>query len=242
MILKTKHFKKNTKGRDFIVGDIHGYYDDLMEAMDKVNFDRSVDRMFSVGDLIDRGPDSLKCLKLLTEHWFYACIGNHETMCLQAIDPWKHEVRHNIQLSSDFYRNGGEWMMSLPDQQVKEVELLILSMHHSMYVDGVLITHANRIDDTLLDFGQLCENVWNRTLYYKSAAGKDVVPVDGITYIGKRDHRKMPVVTGHNPMYNITVIDDTMVIDCGVHYKRKHPDKFEGLKVVELSWVKAIMK
>jgi serine/threonine protein phosphatase 1 len=75
-------FAKNEKGRDFIVGDIHGMYDALMKLLESVNFDKNIDRLFSVGDLIDRGPKSLEVLYLNNQSWFFAVLGNHETMLL----------------------------------------------------------------------------------------------------------------------------------------------------------------
>lgn len=75
-------FGKNEKGRDFIVGDIHGVYDQLFKLLASVNFDKNIDRLFSVGDLIDRGPKSLEVLALNNEDWFFAILGNHETMLL----------------------------------------------------------------------------------------------------------------------------------------------------------------
>ena len=44
-----------------------------MQALLNVDFDFEVDRVFSVGDLIDRGPDSLKCLELVLNKWFFCC-------------------------------------------------------------------------------------------------------------------------------------------------------------------------
>jgi serine/threonine protein phosphatase 1 len=68
----------NTRGRDFVVGDIHGWLEPLQAELDAVCFDPAVDRLFSVGDLIDRGPDSEQCLLLTREPWFFAVRGNHE--------------------------------------------------------------------------------------------------------------------------------------------------------------------
>ena len=55
-----------------------------MTAMEYEGFDRVKDRLFSVGDIIDRGPDSERCLKLLLEPWFYMIRGNHEEMLMNA--------------------------------------------------------------------------------------------------------------------------------------------------------------
>jgi hypothetical protein len=48
----------NTAGRDFVCGDIHGCFDELDAALAKLQFDPAVDRLISVGDLVDRGPRS----------------------------------------------------------------------------------------------------------------------------------------------------------------------------------------
>jgi len=79
-----KHIAPNSKGRDFVVGDIHGAYDLLIEEMQRNGFDKDKDRLFSVGDIIDRGPDSEKCLTLLNEPWFQMVRGNHEQMLIDA--------------------------------------------------------------------------------------------------------------------------------------------------------------
>ena len=80
-----KSIPKNKKGRDFVVGDIHGRYDLLKTEMKKQGFDKKTDRLFSVGDIINRGPDSLKCLNLLKKKWFFMVLGNHEELMVEAI-------------------------------------------------------------------------------------------------------------------------------------------------------------
>lgn len=70
----------NTTGRDFVVGDLHGHFDSLIKLLHAVNFDPDFDRVLSTGDLINRGPDSDKCLSLIDQPWFHAVLGNHE-MC-----------------------------------------------------------------------------------------------------------------------------------------------------------------
>jgi len=56
--LKIQYLFINKKGRDFVCGDIHGCFDQLEEKLSQVNFDKSTDRLFCVGDLIDRGHDA----------------------------------------------------------------------------------------------------------------------------------------------------------------------------------------
>lgn len=82
----------NSKGKDYIIGDLHGCYDLLMDKLGKVGFDEKKDRLFSVGDLIDRGPKSLECLSLVFEPWFFSVRGNHEQDMFDSMES-EHEFK-----------------------------------------------------------------------------------------------------------------------------------------------------
>jgi serine/threonine protein phosphatase 1 len=75
--------KANAAGRDFVVGDVHGMFDRVEEALSRINFDRDRDRLFSVGDLIDRGPQSKEVARFLDQPFVHAVCGNHEDALLQ---------------------------------------------------------------------------------------------------------------------------------------------------------------
>ncbi|WP_433739934.1 metallophosphoesterase [Pseudomonas putida] len=105
-----KHFAANTVGRDIAVGDIHGHFTRLQAALDTVGFDPAVDRLFSVGDLVDRGPESLDVDEwLLRKTWFHAVRGNHEQMTLDS-----HAAGHTGSQFSLHFINGGTWFYGLP--------------------------------------------------------------------------------------------------------------------------------
>ncbi len=96
-------FDVNPHGRDFVVGDLHGCIAEFDTLLKRLKFDFQKDRMFSVGDLVDRGPDSMACLRLLKEPWFFAVKGNHEDMMLDA-------VASNLKRGADnWVWNGGDW-------------------------------------------------------------------------------------------------------------------------------------
>ena len=107
----------NAVGRDFVMGDLHGELDQLRQRLAEVEFDTSQDRLFSVGDLIDRGPESLACLRLLREPWFYSVMGNHE----QMMDDYLHYEGKGFWL-----KNGGDWHFKL--SEAERHELLDLSL------------------------------------------------------------------------------------------------------------------
>jgi serine/threonine protein phosphatase 1 len=108
-----KRLPENKQGKDYVVGDLHGCFSLLDVLLAKVHFDKQKDRLFSVGDLIDRGPESLHCLFLLEEPWFMAVCGNHESMCLDFFLPYR--VNDTLKVSDCassnlFFDNGGAWI------------------------------------------------------------------------------------------------------------------------------------
>lgn len=94
-------YEVNSKGRDFVIGDLHGSFQLFIKLLEDIKFDAEVDRMFSVGDLVDRGEDSLNCLRLYNEPWFHSVIANHEQMMAECFD--------GGYMGQFWFRNGGEW-------------------------------------------------------------------------------------------------------------------------------------
>ncbi|WP_374762956.1 metallophosphoesterase [Yunchengibacter salinarum] len=98
----------NNRGRDFYVGDVHGMGAMLRAALDDAGFDEHVDRLISVGDLIDRGPESDAMLALVDADWCFAVRGNHEQMMLDAAG--------SAEAALLWRENGGTWADGLtPD-------------------------------------------------------------------------------------------------------------------------------
>lgn len=79
------------KGRTFVVGDIHGCYEELMTLMESVNFS-AIDRVIAVGDLIVKGPANKQVLDLfISDRRFSSVLGNHDLAVLQYLKKEKHE-------------------------------------------------------------------------------------------------------------------------------------------------------
>jgi serine/threonine protein phosphatase 1 len=95
-----KYITMNTSGQDFFVGDIHGEYALLLQTLKQCRFDFECDRLFSVGDIVDRGPDPKSCIQLLEQPWFYAVRGNHEEMLFAEPGSELAQIHHGA---------GGEW-------------------------------------------------------------------------------------------------------------------------------------
>ena len=99
-----KRFERNTVGRDLVIGDIHGCFTKARAALDAIGFNPdSGDRLFSVGDLVDRGPESAEVMNWLDKQWFHAVQGNHEDMAIR----WG---LHGCRMDRELYaQNGGAW-------------------------------------------------------------------------------------------------------------------------------------
>ena len=79
---RSNTFPPNRLGRDFVVGDVHGCFRTLDRALAALEFDASRDRLFGVGDLVDRGPHSHEALDWIDHRFTAVTLGNHEDAAL----------------------------------------------------------------------------------------------------------------------------------------------------------------
>lgn len=200
-------FSRNTAGRDLIVGDIHGHFTKLRAQLDRLGFDPERDRLFSVGDLVDRGIESDHAVEWLAKPWFHAVCGNHEGMAImwaegRAPAGW-------------YLSNGGGWNITNPREQQQELaaQFRCLPLAIELETDAGLvgIVHADcparRWGDLVATLEAGCDAALRESLQWGRDRAQGLLdgPVEGVR----------AVVCGHTPMQRITSLDNVLFIDVG---------------------------
>ena len=80
----------------YAVGDVQGCYAELMQLLEDFRFDPAADRLWLVGDLVNRGPGSLEVLRLIKSLGDSAItvLGNHD-LHLLAVAEGAAELNRN---------------------------------------------------------------------------------------------------------------------------------------------------
>lgn len=121
----------------YAIGDIQGCYDPLARLLEKVNFDTSQDTLYCVGDLVNRGPDSLKVINLLKSlnNQCVTVLGNHDIHLLSMLyGIRKHRYSDTL---SDILNDSGaadiaDWLRQQPLMVVDKHSKFIL-VHAGVY-------------------------------------------------------------------------------------------------------------
>jgi serine/threonine protein phosphatase 1 len=195
-----KHFERNAAGIDFAVGDIHGNFTLLQKALDAAGFDPAVDRLFSVGDLVDRGPECRDALAWLDKPWFKAVRGNHDDYVCRFdtcdVDNWVY--------------NGGAWFAGLNWDEQREFAAQFNEIPLAIEVEtanGLIgLVHADVPGNS---WGQLAEFfanrngrnyvMWSRNRFEH----EDRSGVEGVR----------AVICGHTPLRHPVVLGNVYHID-----------------------------
>ncbi|OOG25197.1 phosphoprotein phosphatase [Thioalkalivibrio denitrificans] len=209
-----ERLKKNSRGRDFAVGDLHGMFTHLEHALEALEFDPELDRLLSVGDLIDRGPESHRALEFLERPWFHAIQGNHERLLLDS--------ESDADMACTWVAlNGGEWWRDVDKAEQARFRRRMRDLPYLMEVDTdqgkVGLVHADiplelswqDFVDKLADDERLRDYaVWSRKRINLSEASGEVPPVDGIDL----------VIMGHTPLQQAVHAANIYYLDTGAAY------------------------
>lgn len=142
----------------YAVGDIQGCYDPLARLLERVNFDQSKDTLLCVGDLVNRGPKSLKTIRLLKslENQCVSVLGNHDIHLL-ALMYGVRQARSSDTLQKILNAADAneirDWLRCRPLMVVNEKRRFIMAhagiypwwslQHASLHADDIQSVFAN---------------------------------------------------------------------------------------------------
>jgi len=195
----------------FAISDIHGENKQFKALLNKLNF-RKKDKLYLLGDYIDRGPDGKEVLDtlfdLIANGYDVHCLrGNHEQLLLDARTDTYSEVV--------WLKNGGNTTLSsflthqidrIPDRYFQFIESLPYCFEHENY----LLVHAGidmSVEEPLANTNAM---LWLRD-------GKEKLDT---TWLNGR-----VVVHGHTPMKQTylsskhNLLGPLVCIDNGAHMK-----------------------
>ncbi|MNJ38571.1 Serine/threonine-protein phosphatase 2 [compost metagenome] len=205
---RIERFAINTRGRDYAVGDIHGHFQRLQAALLAIGFDPAVDRLFSVGDLVDRGPECLQALHWLAQPWFHAVQGNHEALAVTHVSGgWLDYAQYRAA--------GGGWFLDLPAPEQRRFAERFACMPLALQIetaDGpVGVLHA---DCPCASWAEWCEHLQNEVppkLQEYCQWSRRRLQVD--------DHHPISglraLIVGHTPLQQVKVLGNIWHIDTG---------------------------
>ena len=200
-------------GSIYAIGDIHGQFEKLQEALDKIEKDGGPNaKVVFLGDYIDRGPNSREVIQLLMDgvnsgkNWT-CLLGNHDRMFTMFMEEyprnddqllvgfhWLHHRIGGVETLGSYDVEAGEKRRiyqvhdaaraAVPDDHIEFLKSL--KFHH---VDGeLLFVHAGLRPGVPIEEQKENDLVWIREGFLDDPRAHPWLVVHGHTYIPAPTH------------------------------------------------------
>ena len=204
----------------YAISDIHGQFAALEALLERINF-KDTDELYVLGDVIDRGPEPIKCLQYIMERPnIHMLLGNHELMMLNAV-LFLSAGNKRVWTSQGGYITEDQYKQ-LPENEQNDILNFIetLPLNYEVTANGTnyILCHAaplckhydTSFEKTSLQWSYSDETefvVWNRNA---------LKPIKGKT-----------IILGHTPTINLQSLKKAEIfkfnsniinIDCGAAY------------------------
>lgn len=220
--------KRHEHGPFDIVGDVHGCFDELTQLLSQLGYGiqkASKDagglrytvippagrKAVFVGDLVDRGPASNECLRLvmdMAEDGVALCVqGNHEAKLSRKLAGRNVKVGHGLERTL-------AQLEPEPPGFIERVKVFIDGLvSHCVLDDGrLVVAHAGMKEEYQ---GRVSGKIHAFGLYGETTGETDEFGFP-IRYPWARDYRgKALVVYGHTPVPEAGFVNNTICIDTG---------------------------
>ena len=150
----------------WVIGDIHGYNETFDALIEKLNIEEK-DIILCLGDLIDKGPDSLKVLERVKQSsQIFSIRGNHEEMMRLSISP-----KHGRMMKSWLKYGGLITLESFSKDEANQIEearkwlSFIENLPTEIVLNKYRIVHAGYEDSEPLENQNNQQKIWGRTIF-----------------------------------------------------------------------------
>mmetsp|Transcript_22596 Transcript_22596/g.62419 ORF Transcript_22596/g.62419 Transcript_22596/m.62419 type:complete len:416 (-) Transcript_22596:614-1861(-) len=126
-LVRTSELKK---GRFIIVGDVHGCNTELLELLKEIKYEKGHDNLFFVGDLVNKGPQSVEVIRTFRSLDAWGVRGNHCDSTLRQWNLWRKDG------STPKY----DWIASMTAEDAAVLDNLPFSLNIPEL--GVVVVHA----------------------------------------------------------------------------------------------------
>lgn len=216
--------KKSEHGPFDIIGDIHGCFEELKQLLEKMGYsiDENADGRFTtqvpgdrkvvfVGDLIDRGPENVKVLKLtmdMVKQGHAICVpGNHENKLLRWLNGRNVKLNYGLEVTT-------AEIDKETDEFKQELATFIHGLiSHFVFDDGQLVVAHAGMKEAYQGRGS--GKVRSFAMYGETSGETDEYGLP-VRYNWAQDYRgKALVVYGHTPVPKAEFFNNTICIDTG---------------------------
>lgn len=216
-------------GNIYVISDLHGQGKAFFDMLETIRFSAD-DKMYIVGDVIDRGPDGIQLLQYIQKQKnMEMLLGNHEDMMLKS---YTHSTSQ-LWIDTWMFNGGGTTLQGLKALPIKEqVECLAfvrsLPLYKILEVNGImyLLVHAgmNLKEETLED---ACMNMdeedalWIREPFFNSPVIPSYYIIFGHTPTGALIHyaHTLPEIQRkQGERFQMVFWNHRIGIDCGAAY------------------------
>ena len=174
--------------RVLAVGDIHGMYEKLIKLMEKIRFDQEDDLLVFLGDFVDRGPDSVRCLQYVydLQHAYpdtvICLLGNHEVMMSSYLI--QKRLNYNTVIADyadSWLENGGFETLKQLDELETGIKNELLQWVENLPVkyqyQDFFFCHAGVDPNVPLSVQNEFDMLWRRQQWWEQYKGVETIVV-----------------------------------------------------------------
>ncbi len=191
----------------YAVSDLHGYFEVFERGLKEISFSEQ-DKLYVIGDAIDRGPEGIRILQTIMQNDnMELLLGNHEYMMLNSVSPDGERLCDGRERATWIITNGGGVTFDAYCELSLAERKALLFWLEQCYLIKTLTLGERKICLTHSYYEPSCENMRYFEVTIQKAfyiVWTSVFREDRYTH-GKNIYGDYPMefITGHVPVHRI---------------------------------------